>query len=51
VRGPVGIPPEPDGWLRASVLPDAEETAEAAPALPILAASFQGSLLMPGTCE
>jgi large exoprotein involved in heme utilization and adhesion len=51
VRGPVGIPPEPDGWLRASVEADAGETAEAAPALPLLTASFSGLLLAKEGCE
>jgi hypothetical protein len=51
VRGPGGIPAEPDGWLRAPELPEAAATAEAAPALPILAASLSGLPIAPETCE
>jgi len=51
VRGPGGIPAEPDGWLRAPVLPDTEATAEDAPSLPLLAASLPGPLLAAGSCE
>jgi hypothetical protein len=50
VRGNGGIPPEPDGWLRASVLSDTETTASAA-LPPIHVASLAGPLLARGACE
>jgi large exoprotein involved in heme utilization and adhesion len=51
VLGNSGIPPEPDGWLRAPVVINTEETADASPELPLLAASLPGPLLAAGTCE
>ncbi len=51
VRGPGGIPAEPDGWLRAPVvLADATATTAATPAQPALFASLPGPLLAAGAC-
>jgi hypothetical protein len=51
VRGPGGIPAEPDGWLPAPLLPDVEAaTAAALPASPTLVASLSGPLLAHGAC-
>jgi large exoprotein involved in heme utilization and adhesion len=51
VRGPGGIPSEPDGWLRAPVVLDAPATPTAAvPEPPALVAGFPGPLLAQGAC-
>ena len=50
VRGPGGIPAEPDGWLPAPLLPDAEAATAAAPGRPVLVASLSGPLLAHGAC-
>jgi filamentous hemagglutinin family protein len=50
VRGPGGIPAEPDGWLPAPVLPDPASIAAATPAQPALVASLSGPLLARGAC-
>jgi hypothetical protein len=51
VRGPGGIPSEPDGWLRAPVLPAAEAALTAAPPVsPTLLASLAVSRLADGAC-
>jgi large exoprotein involved in heme utilization and adhesion len=50
VRGPGGIPAEPDGWLPAPLLPDAEAATSAAPGRPVLVASLSGPLLAHAAC-
>jgi hypothetical protein len=50
VRGPGGIPAEPDGWLRAPVLPEAPAPAAAAAVQPVLVANLPAPLLAPGAC-
>jgi large exoprotein involved in heme utilization and adhesion len=51
VRGPGGIPSEPDGWLPAPLLPDAEATiADELIQRPTLVASLPGPLLAHGAC-
>jgi large exoprotein involved in heme utilization and adhesion len=49
VRGPGGIPAEPDGWLPAPLLPESVATA-AAPEQPTLVASLPGPLLLHAGC-
>jgi large exoprotein involved in heme utilization and adhesion len=49
VSGPGGIPPEPDGWLPAPLLPEAA-TSAAAPAPLVLLASPSAPLLAAGAC-
>jgi len=50
VRGPGGIPAEPDGWLPAPLLPAAEAATSAAPGRPVLVASLSGPLLAHAAC-
>src|SRR5262245_22191976 len=51
VRGPGGIPSEPDGWLRAPLVLEASATPTAAvPGLPALVASLPGPLLAHAAC-
>ena len=50
VRGPGGIPAEPDGWLPAPVVLDAAATSAATAGPPALLASLAGPLLAPGAC-
>jgi hypothetical protein len=50
VRGPGGIPAEPDGWLPAPVLPDAATTTAATAGAPALVASLSGPLLLYQGC-
>jgi hypothetical protein len=51
VRGPGGIPAEPDGWLPAPLALEAAVTAAAGAARPpALLASLPGPLLAPGAC-
>jgi hypothetical protein len=48
---PGGIPAEPDGWLPAPLLPDAEAaTTAVAPVPSTLVASFPGPLLTHAAC-
>src|SRR5262249_37425638 len=50
VRGPGGIPSEPDGWLRAPVVLDAATPTARVPGPPVLVASLPGPLLAHGAC-
>jgi hypothetical protein len=50
VRGPGGIPAEPDGWLPAPLLPDAATTTAATAGAPVLVASLSGPLLLYQGC-
>jgi hypothetical protein len=50
VRGAGGIPAEPDGWLPAPLLPEADAATAAAAERPTLVASLPGPLLLHGAC-
>ena len=50
VRGAGGIPAEPDGWLRAPMLPEVAATGAAMAGLPALVARLPGALLVRGGC-
>jgi len=51
LRGPGGIPAEPDGWLPAPLLPDVGAAlADQARAQPLVVANFAGPLISRGAC-
>ncbi len=50
MRGPGGIPAEPDGWLRAPMLPVVDSAAAEARGRPALVASLPGAQLMDSGC-